>query len=165
MLNGWKRPYQPLEATQTVILMGNTGIKTWLEPLASDCLFLAGLRGLCVCVCARVPSYVSDCISKQCDNAMKVFRLKLLKRRGGGGREKEEKKQEKKKNTSVAGFCSSLSLIPLLQNASLVTADSQAPLINAPNENVWLWVAECDCLKPLGFWCNPTEDAGVTPDF
>lgn len=54
-------------------------------------------------------------------NTMKVFRLKLLKRK-----------------TLVAEFCSSLSLIPLLQNASLVTTDSRAPLINAPNENVWL---------------------------
>lgn len=52
---------------------------------------------------------------------MKVFRLKLLKRK-----------------TLVAEFCSSLALIPFLQNASLVTTDSQAPLINAPNENVWL---------------------------
>lgn len=71
--------------------------------------------------------------------AMKIFRQKLLKRK-----------------TLVAKFCSSLSPILFLQNASLVTTDSQAPLINAPNENVWLWVAECDCLKPLGFWSNPT---------
>lgn len=154
-------PRPPVVPTLRSNLKSNFNGKRWYKDVARTTrlwLFVSPRSTGPVCV----PGYVSDCISKQCDNAMKVFRLKLLKRQWGRERGEEGRG---KKNTPVAGFCSSLSLIPLLQNASLVTADSQAPLINAPNENVWLWVAECDCLKPLGFWCNPTEDAGVTPDF
>lgn len=63
-----------------------------------------------------------------------------------------------KRNIPLVGLYSPLSLIQFPQNASLVTADSRAPLINAAKRKCLSLSGRVWLFKTSGIvWCNPTE--------